>query len=67
MNCPKCGKPQEGGNTTCCNCGIVFEKYYLYHPPEVHDSKDVNQHIQQTGRADEIHLQVDSGVILTIK
>ncbi|MGY8815081.1 MAG: zinc ribbon domain-containing protein [Gammaproteobacteria bacterium] len=67
MNCPKCGKAQENGNITCCNCGIVFEKYYLYHPPDVHETKDLNQHIQQKDRANDIHQQVDIGVILTIK
>jgi hypothetical protein len=67
MICPKCSRTQEDGNTTCCNCGIVFEKYYLYHPPEVHDAREVNQHDQQNISANEIHQQVDIGLILTLK
>ena len=31
MKCPKCGAEQSS-NTICEICGIVFEKYYKYHP-----------------------------------
>jgi len=31
MNCPKCGADQAS-DTICEHCGIVFEKYYKYHP-----------------------------------
>lgn len=32
MQCPKCGADQDRGNAICGRCGIVFEKYYNYHP-----------------------------------
>jgi len=32
MQCPKCGAEQNGGNAICDRCGIVFAKYYKYHP-----------------------------------
>jgi hypothetical protein len=32
MKCPKCGGEQPDGNAICDRCGIVFEKYYKYHP-----------------------------------
>lgn len=32
MQCPKCGAEQDKGNTICDRCGIVFAKYYKYHP-----------------------------------
>ena len=32
MDCPKCGAPQPDGQTICNRCGIVFEKYWKYHP-----------------------------------
>ena len=32
MECPKCSSQQADGNTICSHCGIVFSKYYLYHP-----------------------------------
>lgn len=31
-HCPKCGAPQEGNAKICTACGIVFEKYWKYHP-----------------------------------
>ncbi len=31
MKCPKCGAEQPS-DTICERCGIVFEKYYKYHP-----------------------------------
>lgn len=33
MQCPKCGAGQPDDNAICARCGIVFEKYYKYHPP----------------------------------
>jgi len=32
MRCPKCGAVQGASNEMCDRCGIVFEKYYKYHP-----------------------------------
>ncbi len=32
MQCPKCNAAQPQANTICERCGIVFEKYYKYHP-----------------------------------
>jgi len=32
MQCPKCGFEQPDGGILCDRCGIVFEKYYKYHP-----------------------------------
>jgi hypothetical protein len=32
MQCPKCGAVQPDGNSICDHCGIVFEKYWKYHP-----------------------------------
>jgi hypothetical protein len=32
MNCPKCGADQADANEICEECGIVFTKYYKYHP-----------------------------------
>lgn len=32
MNCPKCGAEQPDAGEICGRCGIVFEKYYKYHP-----------------------------------
>ena len=32
MQCPKCGAEQPDGGTICARCGIVYEKYFKYHP-----------------------------------
>jgi hypothetical protein len=32
MQCPKCGSEQPDGDILCGRCGIVFRKYYKYHP-----------------------------------
>ena len=32
MICPKCGAKQADNTQICDRCGIVFEKYYKYHP-----------------------------------
>jgi len=32
LDCPKCGAPQPERNAICERCGIVFEKYWKYHP-----------------------------------
>ena len=32
MDCPKCGAQSQEGAAICERCGIVFEKYYRYHP-----------------------------------
>ncbi|NEX23623.1 zinc ribbon domain-containing protein [Thiorhodococcus mannitoliphagus] len=32
MKCPKCSAEQDDFNQLCDRCGIVFEKYYKYHP-----------------------------------
>jgi hypothetical protein len=32
MDCPKCGATQSAGNRICERCGLVFEKYWKYHP-----------------------------------
>ncbi len=32
MQCPKCGAEQPDANLMCARCGIVFAKYYKYHP-----------------------------------
>ncbi|MFZ1538280.1 MAG: zinc ribbon domain-containing protein [Chromatiaceae bacterium] len=33
MACPKCGARQNVDAKICADCGIVFEKYWRYHPP----------------------------------
>ncbi|MBP8197683.1 MAG: hypothetical protein KAX64_03900, partial [Chromatiaceae bacterium] len=30
--CPKCGAGQSTDAKICAACGIVFEKYWKYHP-----------------------------------
>lgn len=30
--CPKCGTPHVSAQPTCDTCGLVFAKYYKYHP-----------------------------------
>ncbi|MCF7982773.1 MAG: zinc ribbon domain-containing protein [Thiohalocapsa sp.] len=32
MNCPKCGADQPDGGAICSACGVVYEKYWKYHP-----------------------------------
>ena len=32
MQCPKCKAEQADGRLICDHCGIVFEKYWKYHP-----------------------------------
>ena len=32
MECPKCMAEQDSSNQICTACGIVFAKYYKYHP-----------------------------------
>lgn len=32
MKCPKCNAEQDDVNAICDRCGIVFAKYYKYHP-----------------------------------
>ena len=32
MQCPKCAHENPAQASTCVRCGIVFEKYYKYHP-----------------------------------
>ena len=32
MQCPKCQYQQADGLLSCNQCGVVFEKYYKYHP-----------------------------------
>jgi hypothetical protein len=32
MQCPKCKAEQSDRNAICTRCGIVFEKYWKYHP-----------------------------------
>jgi hypothetical protein len=32
MQCPKCAAVNQEGASICARCGIVFEKYYRYHP-----------------------------------
>jgi len=32
MQCPKCGAEQAGDGLICSRCGIVFAKYFKYHP-----------------------------------
>ncbi len=32
MQCPKCGAEQAGDRLICSRCGIVFAKYFKYHP-----------------------------------
>lgn len=34
MKCPKCNAEQPDHNEICTGCGLVFEKYYKYHPRE---------------------------------
>ncbi|WP_462330744.1 TFIIB-type zinc ribbon-containing protein [Thiohalocapsa halophila] len=32
MECPKCGAAEQDGQAICTACGLVFEKYWKYHP-----------------------------------
>jgi hypothetical protein len=32
MQCPKCFAEQDAENGICVRCGLVFDKYYKYHP-----------------------------------
>jgi hypothetical protein len=32
LDCPKCGAPGQDGRAICGACGVVFEKYWKYHP-----------------------------------
>jgi hypothetical protein len=32
LDCPKCGTPDQAGQAICTHCGVVFEKYWKYHP-----------------------------------
>lgn len=35
MHCPKCHHQQADQTTTCQKCGVVFAKYFKYHPPQM--------------------------------
>ncbi|ABC33428.1 hypothetical protein HCH_06804 [Hahella chejuensis KCTC 2396] len=39
MKCPKCGFEQRDSNVDCESCGIVFAKYFKYHPPSQANEK----------------------------
>jgi len=41
MKCPKCDASQPDQNETCSACGIVFRKYYKYHPPEGAEPEEI--------------------------
>jgi len=32
LECPKCGAADQHGQAICSACGVVFEKYWKYHP-----------------------------------
>ncbi len=32
MDCPKCGASGQEGRAICSACGVVFDKYWKYHP-----------------------------------
>jgi hypothetical protein len=50
MKCPKCGAEQDRGNQICERCGIVFEKYYKYHPrPGMETPNPVRLRIRPAG------------------
>jgi hypothetical protein len=67
MECPKCSNQQADGNTICSNCGIVFSKYYLYHPRPGNETQTDTQHQQQNDNADEYHVQMSIVTTLTFK
>ncbi len=35
MQCPKCQHEQADNNAVCAACGLVFAKYFKYHPPKL--------------------------------
>ena len=61
MICPKCGNQQTDGNTICSGCGIVFEKFYKYNPPVVHETR------VDDGNSDPIQMQSPNVASLGIK
>lgn len=51
VQCPKCCAEQASGNAICDRCGIVFEKYYKYHPrPGMDTSETVDLVIRPAKR-----------------
>lgn len=51
MQCPKCGADQDPANEICDRCGIVFEKYYKYHPrPGMEPLEPVATVVRTSGR-----------------
>lgn len=56
MECPKCSSQQADDNTICSDCGIVFSKYYLYHPRPDDMQQEASRQQQQQDSADELHV-----------
>jgi hypothetical protein len=47
MRCPKCRAEQVAGRAICERCGIVFEKYYKYHPrPEMEPARRIDIRVE---------------------
>jgi len=67
MECPKCTSQQADDITTCSNCGIVFEKYYQYHPRSGNETEADTHHQQQVESVNEFHLPSDKVTSLTFK
>lgn len=41
MQCPKCQHQQNDSQALCLACGLVFEKYYKYHPMQSEEPEPV--------------------------
>lgn len=48
MQCPKCKAEQADGNSICDRCGIVFEKYWKYHPRPGAPERSVSPVVRST-------------------
>ena len=58
MQCPKCKAEQKDGNVICARCGIVFEKYWKYHPRPGEPGRPSTS----TARVTRRHKDADSGL-----
>ncbi|WP_295413395.1 zinc ribbon domain-containing protein [uncultured Thiodictyon sp.] len=57
MQCPKCGAEQPTDNLICARCGIVFAKYYKYHPRRGEEAPAPPPAPVQRARAPSVHHQ----------
>ncbi len=48
MECPKCGVLSDDHAGICAHCGIVYEKYYKYHPRPGEEPRDFRARVPKT-------------------